>query len=518
MEKIDFATSRLFRVGLQTLVIAAFSGASPAFAVDQDLIKRGEYLTTLGDCVGCHTTPGGKPFAGGLYMDTPVGQIASPNLTPDKETGIGNYTDEQFYRAMHEGINSQDKYLYPVFPFPWYTKVTKDDALAIKAYLFSLAPEHAPRKELKIGFPFNIREGLLTWRTLFFKEQTFEPDPKASAEVNRGAYLVEGLGHCGECHNRSNLLGASVWSGRLEGGQIEGWYAPNITSDGRDGVGNWKKEDIVKFLKTGSAPAHATIALGPMKETINDSLSHVSEEDLGAIAAYLKATAAKQSVSGSDSSKGEAKSVVAANVYLSYCSSCHQRDGKGVPGAIPQLAGNGAVTAKGPENVIRAVLGGLEADHGLGPMPALGQTMTDEQVASAVNYVRSNWGNTASADVGAGAVGALRKDALTMLAMNRPGACTPVYDAALAKVIDDGQVKDKLEKMDLANMLGTINEVLPAIKKAAPQAGPDQIANAMTSAYCPIAMAKVPENRKSIALGDFSTLVYGQARKTTASN
>ena len=484
----------------------------PARAADADLIKRGEYLTTAGDCIACHTTPGGERFAGGLYMATPVGKISTPNLTPDKETGIGNWTDDQFYRALHEGIDERGKYLYPVLPFPWYTKVTKEDALAIKAYLFSLKPVHAPRKEIKIGFPFNIREGLLTWRTLFFKSGEFKPDPQASAEMNRGAYLVEGLGHCGECHNKSKLLGASNWSGKLEGGQIEGWYAPNITSDGKDGVGQWSKDAIVTYLKTGAGPNRNNLALGPMMEVVTESTSHLSDQDLGAIATYLKASAAKQTISEKQSSSNEPVSVASAHAYLSYCASCHQKDGKGIPGAIPGLADNGSVTAKGPENVIRVVLGGLEAAHGLAPMPALGQTMTDQDVADAVNYVRSNWGNSAPADVGPGAVSALRDKSLTMLAMNRPEACIPVKDATLAKAIDRGDVKAKLQKMDLSNMLGTIDDILPEIKKGAPQANPDMIANELTAAYCPIAM-QLPAAQKPQAMGDFATLVYGQAKK-----
>ena len=507
---------RKFRFGLAAALLCSVAPLSAVRAADADLIKRGEYLTTAGDCTACHTTPGGQRFAGGLYMDTPVGKISTPNLTPDKETGIGNYSDDQFYRALHEGINSKDQYLYPVLPFPWYTKVTKEDALAIKAYLFSLAPVHAPRKEIKIGFPFNVREALLTWRTLFFRAGTFVPDKAASAEVNRGAYLVEGLGHCGECHNKLNLAGASNWSGKLEGGQIDGWYAPNIT-DGRDGVGLWKKEDIVTFLKNGAMPGKMTVALGPMQEVITESTSHLSDPDLNAIAAYLKSTAAVDTQTGSKSSKGAPVQVAAADAYLSNCASCHQRDGKGIPGAIPPLAGNGAVTADGPENVIRVVLGGLEANQGLAPMPALGQTMSDADIAAATNYVRSTWGNHASNDVGPGAVSALRDKALTMLAMNRPGACIPVKDATLQKAIDDGGVPAKLEKMDLANMLGTIDDVLPTIKKEAPQANPDMVTNALTAAYCPIAM-KLPQPRKPQAMGDFATLVYGQAVKNGKPN
>ena len=505
----------LFSLALLSLISPAFLVS--AHADDQDLVKKGEYLATVGDCKACHSAPGGQPFAGGLYMPTPVGKISTPNLTPDKETGLGNWSDEQFYGAMHKGIDNEGHYLYPVFPFPWYTNVTKEDATAIKAYLGSLKPVHAPRKPIEIAFPFNVRTALLGWRLAFFKEGTFKPDPKASAQVNRGAYIVEGLGHCGECHNRDNLLGASVWSGRLEGGKIDGWYAPNITSDGREGVGKWKDQDIVTYLKTGTRPDGKTVALGPMHETIYDSTSHFTDDDLHAVAAYLKATAAKQSISDSETSKGQPTEHADAAAYLTHCASCHGQDGKGQAGVIPPLAGNGAVTAKGPENVIRAVLGGLEAGNGLAPMPAYGSTMSDQEVADAVNYVRSNWGNHAPADAGPGQIGELRKNAQTMLAMNRPEPCAPFTDATLDKAIQGADVTSKLEKMDIANMLPTIDDILPGIKKSAPQANPDNITNALIATYCPIAK-KLPDAKQSVAMGDFAVLTYGQAKKNGQPN
>lgn len=506
--------------GTFSLTVGTVSRA--AEASNADLVKRGEYLAHAGDCVACHSAPEGQPNAGGLYLKTPVGDLSTPNLTPDKETGIGNWSDDQFYRAMHEGIGAKGEYLYPAFPFPWYTKVTKEDALAIKAYLFSLKPIHAPRKEVRIGFPFNIRTGLLTWRTLFFKAGNFKPDPKASETVNHGAYLVEGLGHCGECHNKSKLVGASVWSGKLEGGKIEGYYAPNITSDGKEGVGLWKKEDIVTYLKTGAKPDHTAVAQGPMKKTIDNSLSKMSDADLGAMADYLKSVAAKQSVSADESSQGKPPTVASAVAYLSNCASCHQNDGKGIKNAITGLVGNGAVTAKGPENVIRAVLGGIPATNGLGPMPALGPTMSDEEIAQAVNYVRSSWGNSAPANVSGGDVAAQRKDSETMLAMNRPEGCMSVKVAAkpntkLPEAIND-EVKGKLDKMSTDDMISTIDDILPAIRKSAPDASTDQITNALTAAYCPIAMQKAKGGDRAVVIGNFAGLVYGQVKKDGKEN
>lgn len=511
-------TSQLALVAAGLLAVGSLT--SPARADDAELVKRGEYLATLGDCVACHSAPGGEKFAGGLYMKTPVGSIATPNITPDNETGIGKWTDEQFYRAMHEGIGAHGEYLYPAYPFPWYTNVKKEDVQAIHAYLKSLKPVHAPRKPLEMGFPFNVREGLLAWRLAFFKENWLKIDPKASPEVQRGAYIVEGLGHCGECHNANKLTGASNLSGTLQGGQIEGYYAPNITSNRKDGVGAWSETDIVTYLKTGSKPDHTSVAAGPMREEVMDSTSKMTDADLHAIAAYLKSFQSDQSISASESSKGAPVPVAGEEVYLSYCVSCHQRDGKGIAGAVPALAGNGSVTAKGPQNVIRAVLGGLYARDGLSPMPAYGQTMTDQQVADVTNYVRSAWGNGAPADTGPGEVGALRDQALTMLAMNRPGACAPAKEPAQAvqKAAEQSDVKSKLETMDPANMLPTIDGILPDIKKGAPGATPDQISNGMTAAYCPIVMQKFADNQKSKVIGDFAVLTYGQAKKNGTDN
>ncbi len=400
------------------VMLIGLSGAARA-QVAEDAVARGRYLATAGDCVACHTAPDGEPFAGGLYMPTPFGQISTPNITPDVETGIGGWSDDDFLRAMHEGIGKEGEYLYPAFPFPWYTKVTREDALAIKSYLFSLPPRHAPREPLKLAFPFNVREGLLAWRTLFFRAGRFQPDAGRSEQWNCGAYLVGGLGHCGECHNRSKLMGASDWSGRFEGGEIEHWYAPNLL--GGDGERSWTVDQLATYLKTGTAPGLG-VAVGPMAETIEKSLSHLRDEDLQAMATYLKSLQDENAAAG-----GEATADLAergsADVYLSRCAFCHGVDGQGVPGKIPALAGNGAVLAEGPQNVIRAVVGGLEPRDGYGPMPAVGAEMSDGQVAAAADYVRSAWGNAAPAGAQPGQVAEIRDHTQTLLAANLDGSC-----------------------------------------------------------------------------------------------
>jgi mono/diheme cytochrome c family protein len=446
-------------------------------------------------------------------MLTPFGEISTPNITPDKLTGIGEWSDDEFYRAMHEGIGRHNEYLYPVFPFPWFTKITRDDAVAIKAYLFSLAPENAQRKPLKLGFPFNIRESLAAWRAAFFKPETFEPDPNHSAEINRGAYLVEGLGHCGECHNHHNIFGASNWSGRLEGGEIEGWYAPNITSDGHEGIGSWSNDQIVTFLRSGSTPT-AGVALGPMKETIDASLQHLSEQDLHALAAYLK------SVTGHETYKPAGPWTArtdGAQTYLSYCASCHQLDGLGVPGIIAALAGNGAVEAGGPENVVRVVLGGMEAAHGLAPMPAVGAGMSDQEIADVVNYIRTSWANGAPANAGAGLVGDLRAKTHTLLAGNLVGGC-PTVDPKVANIVDNSGAQVRLKGMHPADMIDQIDAVLPKMK-AAGSISDDDIVNALSAVYCSTALSSAasPADRAAM-LGTFSGLVYGQIKSGTKPN
>ena len=493
--------------------LALLASSTLALGAEDDLVARGKYLATVGDCVACHTAPGGKPFAGGLGMKTPFGTIFTPNITPDKATGVGAWSDDDFYRAVHEGIGHRGEYLYPVFPFPWYTKVAKEDVLAIKAYLFSLQPENAPRKPLQFAFPFNIREALLTWRTAFFKPATFKPDPNQSEEVNRGAYLVEGLGHCGECHNHNNLLGASDWSGKLKGGEISGWYAPNITSDGKEGVGAWTTDEIVQYLHTGSAPGRG-VAAGPMMETIHDSLQYVNDSDLHAMAAYLKSFSKAQTYKPLDANQVETASA-GVNAYLTNCSSCHGVDGKGVKGIIPALAGNGAVTAAGPQNVIRVVLGGLPASGGYAPMPAAGAALSDQTVAEIVNYVRTAWGNSAPANAEPGAVGKVRADPETATLMLPVKQCTPPKaDTALAKGIETAGLRDALAGIKMPDMLQQIDGILPKVKASDPTAKNDDIVNAMIEAYCPIALADstvAPQDRPAL-IGSFGGLVYGQLR------
>ena len=272
-------------VGLVALVAA--SGATWAA---EDEVTRGEYLVHAGGCVSCHTVPGSAKFAGGRALATPFGTFYSPNITPDRETGIGKWSDADFERALREGIGPDGRHYFPVFPYPSFTGITDDDARAIKAYLFSLPPAHAPDHAHDVWFPFSWRFLQRGWRLLFFDEGPFKADPRASAAYNRGAYLVTALAHCGECHTPRNFLGAVESGQALSGNSDEpdGQAVPNITPDPKTGIGDWDKDDIATLLKTGETPEHAKVK-GAMHEAVEDGLKYLTDDDRQAIATYLLA-------------------------------------------------------------------------------------------------------------------------------------------------------------------------------------------------------------------------------------
>jgi mono/diheme cytochrome c family protein len=494
--------NRIFPISvLLPLAVAGALHAAPAATS----VEKGKYLATAGDCVSCHTAPGGQPLAGGLSVSTPFGTMLTPNITPDKDTGIGAYTDDQFYKVLHEGIGPDHRYLYPVFPFQWYTRITRDDALAIKAYLFSLPPVHAENKVNQLRFPFNIRASLIGWRQIFFKAGTFQPDPAKSAEINRGRYLVTGLGHCGECHTAHNGLGGTEKSNAYQGAEIDGWYAPNITSDLAEGIGGWSQDQLVAYFKTGIAPGKGIVA-GPMAEVVQESLSKLTDADLRAIAAYLKSIPPKQAFPDTRPATATAYAPPGSGVYLDFCASCHQQNGVGVPGVIPALKGNGSVLAQGPENVIMVILGGLSAKGDYAVMPAVGAGMTDQQVAEVANYVRTAWTNKAPATASAGGVADLRKKTQTMLA----GDECAMPEARISN--PKSGIIQLLTAMTRTDMLNRIDPIVAKAKAAAPGAGRAELVNNLTAAYCPIVRQdpEISADRKADQLATFSQLVYSR--------
>ena len=376
------------------LLLALWTGSAAAQL--HSAIDRGRYLAAAGDCAACHTAEGGKPYAGGRAIPTPFGTIYSTNITPDKTTGIGDWSEEQFYRAMHEGIRADGKHLYPAFPYPWYTKLTRADVDALKAFLDAVPPVRQEDKQTALPWPLSVREVMSGWNALYFKEGEYRPDPKQSPEWNRGAYLVEGLGHCGACHTPKNLAGGLKTKQNLEGGYGENWYATSLTNDVRDGLGNWSADELVRYLKTGQNSKGA--ATGPMAEVIENSTQHLSNEDLHAIATYLKSITGHPEAGQPTSDKerlarGEA-------IYLDQCSGCHMQDGTGQAQVFPPLKGNAVVQANNPGTMLHMILDGARIASTAGnptglAMPAFAWKLSDQDVADLASYLRATWGNQA---------------------------------------------------------------------------------------------------------------------------
>jgi len=365
-------------------------------------IERGRYLVAAGDCAACHTDERGKPFAGGRAVPTPFGTIYSTNITPDGETGIGNWTSDDFYRAMHEGIAPGGEHLYPAFPYPWYTKLTRQDVDDIRTFLATIPPVKQENKSPELPWPFSVREVMTGWNALYFKEGTFQSNPQKSAEWNLGAYLVEGLGHCGACHSPKNFAGAPKRDKAYQGGYGENWYATSLGGDLHDGLGQWSADDIVQYLKTGANKRAA--AFGPMAEVVHNSTQHLDDKDLHAIAVYLKDLPPHETPSttnaANDNNKPENAERLARGrgVYLDDCAGCHMENGEGLAGIFPPLKGNNVVQANDPETVVHIILSGektaVTKENPTGfAMPAFDWKLSDQQVADLVTYLRSAWGN-----------------------------------------------------------------------------------------------------------------------------
>jgi mono/diheme cytochrome c family protein len=367
-------------------------------------MTRGEYLAHVGDCVACHTKHDGIPFTGGFALPTPFGTLYSPNITPDPATGIGAWSADEFYQMLHTGRSRDGKLLYPAMPFPAYTKVTREDSDAIFAYLNTLKPVHQPNRENELRFPYNNRSLLYGWRTLYFTEGTFVPQAGRSPQLNRGAYLVEALGHCASCHSPINALGGSGEDSAFAGGLIpmQNWYAPSLTSNVESGLGSWSTPDIASLLRTGVSMRGAVY--GPMAEVTHNSLQYLSAGDTTAIALYLQ-TLSRQEPPASRTPETTPASrdalALGQAVYAKHCAACHRADGRGMPPAYPPLAGNPSIQMQVSVNPVRMVLnGGYPPETTENPrpygMPPFAQILSDTEVAAVVTYIRGSWGNSGS--------------------------------------------------------------------------------------------------------------------------
>jgi mono/diheme cytochrome c family protein len=378
----------------------------PGYEATAPQIERGRYLVRVGNCAACHTAQGGQPFAGGLGIATPFGTVFSSNLTPDAQTGIGSWSAAHFWRAMHNGRAKDGRLLYPAFPYPNYTQVTREDSDAIYAYLRSIAPVEQANRPHALRFPFNSQAALAVWRALYFKPGVYQPDPRHDVDWNRGSYLVRGLGHCSACHASRNALGAIEDAVRLGGGliPIQNWYAPSLDSPREAGVADWDTAQVVALLKNGVSRRGSV--MGPMAEVVYGSTQYLSDGDLTAIATYLQQLPPggaappppRRPIQRADSAtltRGD-------RLYAENCAQCHGKQGQGAAGAYPPLAGNRAVLLDNPANLVRVVVSGgyLPATAG-NPrpygMPPFGQTMNDQDIAALLSYIRSAWGNQAGA-------------------------------------------------------------------------------------------------------------------------
>lgn len=375
----------------------AQSADKPATEPSAEDIARGKALTEAGDCASCHTADPAKPFAGGKRIDTPFGGVYSANLTPDRATGLGGWTDDQFYRALRFGVAPDGSRYYPAFPYPNFTKLTRQDILAIRAYLATLAPiSNAPRAP-ELRWPLNYRAVMRGWNWLFFKPGIIMPDQQKSAEWNRGRYLVEGAGHCGACHTPKNMFGADKRDQTFGGGRVAGMFAPRLDGAERSGLKSWSVDDIVEYLQSGRNTKSHAGAL--MSEVVVNSTSKMSDADVRAIAVYLKdlpAGAPEPAVSPPPA----AQMASGEKLYKSACIACHEADGSGAPRIYPPLPRNANLQSADASSALRIILDGAETvttprAPNKGSMPAYASKMSDQEIADVTNYIRNSWGNAA---------------------------------------------------------------------------------------------------------------------------
>ena len=386
------------------LILSACSSgepvATPQTAPAANAVETGRYLAQVGDCVACHTMPGAAEYSGGRAIATPFGTVYSTNLTPDPDTGLGRWSADDFWQALHEGRSKRLGLLYPAFPYTNFTQVSRSDSDALFAYLKSLAPVRSATPPAQLRFPFNLRPLLAVWRLLYFSPGTYVPDPAKAEAWNRGAYLVQGLGHCDACHSERGLLGAVPASKALRGGTAGGgdWYAPDLAGHVESAGA------VAQFLRSGVAAQQA--ASGPMAEVVYNSTRFLSVDDAQAIATYLGSLAQAPAPAAAGSGLlGEAETSVVKlrgrQVYTRYCQDCHAADGSGRLPAYPPLAGNRAVLDS-VANPVRAIAnGGFPPATQENPrpygMPAFLAELSDADIAAVLSYVRGAWGNDAAA-------------------------------------------------------------------------------------------------------------------------
>lgn len=492
--------------GSPAAVAQAAPPASPSVSdpTATSLVERGKYVATAADCGSCHTAPGGKPFAGGDVLKTPFGNFYGPNITQDKDHGIGTWTEQDFARALRLGVRKDGSDLYPAMPYTAYTKMSDADLTALWAYLRTIAPDSnsPPAAETTLHFPFNIRTGNIAWRAAFFTPGSWEPTVGKSEAWNRGSYLVESLGHCGVCHSPSNLAFAEEKQHHLTGNQIESWYAPDISDDPLSKLTKYTVDQLAHFFKTGRMPGNQVV-FGPMGEVVHDSLSKLSDADLHAIALYLKeaptpkpqAAAARGTLSAEDAAAGKA-------LYENNCGACHQNDGRGLKGQVPALAGNTAVTSPEPNNVVMAMLEGFGPQGTYGAMGSFAKQLSDGQIAQVANYVRTAWGNDAPPNATPWGVGNYRNYADVPVNARAPALICPNLTP---EVLGPALKESPTLLREAANDRTKLEQVVHTYVAARPHSSVADTIEALSSAYCrDVVSERVSAAISGAKMADFS--------------
>jgi len=411
-------------LNLALLGAPSLSSALAQNPAPSDIVKRGEYLARAADCQPCHTQGKAAPYSGGRAFELPFGTLYSANITPDRDTGIGAYTDDEFVSALQSGVGRGGKHLYPAMPYTSYTQMSRDDILAIKTYFFSLKPVRSEPPANTLMFPFNQRYGMMAWNLAFHNDARWTPDASKSAEWNRGGYLVEGVGHCGECHTPRTMAQNVDKSQALAGTITQGWKAFNITSDKESGIGGWSDEALASYLATGHAPGHSS-ASGPMGEVIENSLRYLTPEDIKSMVTYLRTVPAIRNappVATTVSAGPSATASLGQRLFASECANCHLWDGKGAQSPYADLIGSRVVNDPGGTNLLAVLIEG--AQHRFPRettfMPPFARGHSDDEIAAVANFVSATFGN-GSANVTAADVARARSPAPALI----PGWVVP---------------------------------------------------------------------------------------------
>lgn len=403
------------------LSCAALAGPALAQETEADLVERGRYVALAADCAACHTAPhGGAPYAGGYAIQSPMGAIVATNITPSTEFGIGNWTEEEFVRAVREGVSPNGN-LYPAMPYTAYGSMTDGDMHALWAYIRSVpAVDEAPRAKTELAFPFNQRWSMIGWNLLFADAPEFAPEDVAPGAPRRGEYLANALAHCQTCHTPRNALMGEDGGAYLAGGPLGGWYAPNITSDPVSGIGGWSRDELIAYMRDGVAHGKAQAA-GPMAEAVGLSLRHLTEDDLGEIADYLHSVPpirdpgqtvpayaftqatpltpaeADPAIDYAPEAMADSSSTDGSRIYNASCASCHQLSGAGTGDRFyPSLTSNARLGGTRPDGAVMAIVEGIHRETNAGEvaMPAFGHQLDDAQIASVTNFIFARFGNS----------------------------------------------------------------------------------------------------------------------------